>query len=50
MPGHMGCVRTTVKNLEVVKVLPEKRLIVLKGSLPGAKGGFVFLRKAKSVM
>lgn len=49
MPGHMGCVRSTVQNLEIMKIVPEKRLIVLKGSVPGAKGGFVVIRKAKSV-
>ena len=49
MPGHMGLVRSTVQNLVVVKTIPEKRLILLKGSVPGAKGGFVMIRKSKSV-
>ncbi|MBP5191614.1 MAG: 50S ribosomal protein L3 [Opitutales bacterium] len=49
MPGHMGCVRSTVRNLKIMKIVPEKRLIVLKGSVPGAKDGFVMIRKAKSV-
>ena len=48
MPGHMGLVRSTVQNLMVVKTDPERRLILLKGSVPGAKGGFVMIRKAKS--
>ncbi len=48
MPGHMGMVRTTVQNLLVVRVIPEKRLILVKGSVPGTKGGFVMIRKSKS--
>jgi len=38
MPGRMGGERITVKNLEIVKVLPEKNLIAIKGALPGRKG------------
>ena len=49
MPGHMGLIRATVQNLMVVKVDPEKRLILVKGSVPGAKGSFVMIRKSKSV-
>ena len=48
MPGHMGAVRVTVQNLLVVKTIPEKRLILLKGSVPGTKGGFIMIRKSKS--
>lgn len=48
MPGHMGSVRVTVQNLLVVKTIPEKRLILLKGSVPGTKGGFIMIRKSKS--
>lgn len=36
LPGHMGSVNTTVLNLEVVKVIPEKNLILIKGGVPGA--------------
>ncbi|MCF0168085.1 MAG: 50S ribosomal protein L3 [Bacteroidales bacterium] len=43
MGGHMGNVRVKVQNLEVVKVLPENNLIVVKGSVPGAKGSYVLL-------
>ena len=35
MPGHMGAVNTTVLNLEVVKVIAEKNLILIKGGIPG---------------
>jgi len=38
MPGRTGGERITVKNLEIVKVLPEKNLIAIKGALPGRKG------------
>ncbi len=48
MPGHMGLIRATVQNLVVVKTDPEKRLILVKGSVPGAKGSFVMIRKSKS--
>ena len=49
MPGHMGVVRVTVQNLMVMKTIPEKRLILVKGSVPGAKGSFVVIRKSKSI-
>jgi len=48
MPGHMGLVRATVQNLVVVKTIPEKRLILVKGSVPGSKGSFVMIRKSKN--
>jgi len=47
MPGHMGQVRRTTQNLEIVKILPEKNIILIKGSLPGAKGDTVLVRTAK---
>ncbi|MDR0647523.1 MAG: 50S ribosomal protein L3 [Puniceicoccales bacterium] len=47
MPGHMGAVRTTVQNLVIVKTVPEKGLILVKGSIPGVKGSFVMIRQAK---
>lgn len=47
MPGHMGCERRTVQNLVVIKVIPEKNLILVKGSVPGPKGSWVMVRKAK---
>ena len=43
----MGHVRTTVQNLTVVKVFPEKHIILVKGSVPGPKGSFVMIRQAK---
>ena len=43
MGGHMGNERVKVFNLEVVKVIPENNLLVIKGSVPGAKGSYVAL-------
>ena len=45
MAGQMGNVRVKVQNLEVVKVFAEQNLIVVKGSIPGAKGSFVIVDK-----
>ena len=44
MPGHMGSVNTTVLNLEVVKVIPEKNLILIKGGIPGPNKGTVVIK------
>src|SRR5581483_91968 len=41
MPGHMGDVNRTVQNLEVVRVDVERQLLMIKGALPGSKGGNV---------
>lgn len=46
MAGQMGNVRRTAQNLEVVKVDTERNLLLIKGSVPGAKGGKVVIRKA----
>lgn len=46
MPGHMGVDRVTVQNLEVVEVDPEKNLLLVKGAVPGPKGGLLFIREA----
>lgn len=46
MPGHMGDVRRTVQNLKVVRIDAEKNLILVKGSIPGANGTTVMVRKA----
>ncbi len=45
MPGHMGSERVTVRNLTVADVMPEKNLILIKGSIPGPYGGYVEIRK-----
>lgn len=45
MGGRMGGDRVNVKNLEVVKIFPEKNLMLIKGAIPGHKGSFVILKK-----
>jgi large subunit ribosomal protein L3 len=46
MAGHMGHERITVLNLEVAKVDPERSLVLVRGAVPGPKGGLVMLRSA----
>lgn len=46
MAGHMGDARVTTQNLEVVRVDAEKNLIAVRGSVPGANGGVVVVKKA----
>ncbi|HUJ43169.1 MAG TPA: 50S ribosomal protein L3 [Opitutaceae bacterium] len=46
MPGHLGAERCTMQNLRVVKVLPEKNLLLVKGAIPGANGDDVVVRTA----
>ena len=46
MSGHMGHERVTVLNLEVVRVDPDRNLILIRGAVPGPKGGLVMLRSA----
>lgn len=45
MPGQMGNKNVTVKNLEVVQVIEDKNLMLVKGAVPGSKGGLIFIRK-----
>lgn len=45
MAGHMGAGKLTITNLEVVEVNPAKNMIAVKGSVPGAKNGFVIIEK-----
>ncbi len=46
MAGHMGDARTTTQNLEVVAIDEEDNLVLVKGSVPGAKSGWVFISDA----
>jgi large subunit ribosomal protein L3 len=46
MSGHLGAVRTTTQNLEVVRVDAERQLLLIKGAVPGSKGGDVVVRPA----
>ena len=44
MAGHMGNVRRTIKGLEVIKVCQDKKVLLVKGAVPGAKGSDLLLR------
>ncbi len=44
LPGQYGAARTTVQNLEVVKVNPENNLLAIKGAIPGPKGSLVIIK------
>ena len=46
MGGHMGHERVTIKKLRVVRVDPDRNLILVRGSVPGAPGALTFVRKA----
>ena len=47
MPGQTGNVQRTIMGLQVVSVRPEDNVVLVKGAVPGAKGGIVVLRTAK---
>jgi large subunit ribosomal protein L3 len=46
MSGHMGDVRCTVQNLQIVKIDKEKNLLLIKGAIPGAPGNCVTIKLA----
>ena len=46
MPGHLGDVTVTTQNLEIVRVDAERNLLLIKGAIPGSKGGDVVVRPA----
>ncbi|MBM4189115.1 MAG: 50S ribosomal protein L3 [Betaproteobacteria bacterium] len=46
MAGHMGAVNRTVQNLEIVRVDSERQLLLIKGAVPGSKGGDIVVRPA----
>jgi large subunit ribosomal protein L3 len=47
MPGHMGDARVSSQNLRVELVDPERNLLAVRGSVPGARGGLVMIRQAR---
>ena len=49
MPGHLGDVTVTTQNLEIVRVDVERNLLLIKGAIPGSKGGDVVVRPAVKV-
>ena len=46
LPGHMGCETVTIQNLDVVKIDTDKNVILVKGSVPGAKGAILKIKKS----
>ena len=46
MAGRMGGTRTTVENLRVERVDPEKNLLLVRGSVPGARNNVLYIRRA----
>lgn len=46
MPGHMGARTVTTLNLKVVRIDPERGLLLIEGAVPGSKGGFIMVRDA----
>ena len=45
LPGRMGVERVTIQNLEVIKVDPEKNLMLIKGAVPGPKGALLIIKE-----
>jgi large subunit ribosomal protein L3 len=43
MPGHLGAARRTVQNLEIVRVDAERQLLLIRGAVPGSRGGDVMV-------
>ena len=46
MPGHMGNARRTIQNLQIVRVMPEDNVLLVRGAVPGCNGGLLLLRNA----
>ncbi len=46
LPGHMGSNKVTVQNLDVVKVIADKNLLLVKGAVPGPKGGILMIKNS----
>ena len=49
MPGHMGSVRRTGQNLEIVQVRKDDGVILIKGSCPGSEGDYIIIRESKKL-
>lgn len=47
MSGHLGNARTTIQNLEVVRIDSDRNLLLIKGAVPGSRGGSVIVRPAR---
>ena len=46
MPGHDGAARRTTQNLEVVRIDTNRQLVLIRGAVPGSRGGHVIIRPA----
>ena len=46
MAGHMGNRRVTVQNLQIVRVIPDENILLVKGSIPGSSNSYIVIRKA----
>ncbi|MEF3279635.1 MAG: 50S ribosomal protein L3 [Elusimicrobiota bacterium] len=44
MAGHLGCEKTTVQKIRIVKTIPEKNIIMVNGSVPGKEGSIVYIK------
>jgi len=47
LPGHMGVKKVTIQNLKLIKVIPEKNILLVKGAVPGYNNGYLIIKKAK---
>jgi len=49
MPGHMGAVRRTAQNLEIIQVRPDDNVLLIRGSFPGSEGDYCVVRESKKI-
>ena len=49
MPGHMGVVRRTSQNLEIVQVRPDDNVLLIRGNFPGSEGDYCIIRESKKI-
>lgn len=49
MPGHMGAVRRTAQNLEIIQVRPQDNVLLIRGSFPGSEGDYCVVRESKKI-
>ncbi len=49
MPGHMGQVRRTAQNLQIIQVREAENLLLIKGAIPGANNDYVIIRESKKL-
>jgi len=47
MPGHMGSIKVTIKNLEIVSMDQENNILLVKGAVPGSTGTLLYVKKSK---